>query len=134
MSTIMSAILRRLSHSLDSLGTGTRSANQRPQDRLAESPACATGKRRTTRPAPRVEDEITLYLDSQHDLPTPSLNALDSRSPSYLDIISYLIDTGRTPAESLDIQAAFVALHDRLPGPGELNNLVFRVREFGLLA
>lgn len=79
-------------------------------------------------------EEYRIYLEANSDLPTPFLNALDTRSPSYLDIISYLIDTGKTPATRQDIQASFLAVHKRLPGPAELESTVERVQEFGLTA
>ncbi|MDH2455728.1 hypothetical protein QDW14_04455 [Corynebacterium bovis] len=67
-------------------------------------------------------------------LSAPSLNALDHRSPSYLDVLAYLVDTGTTPATPTDVQAAFVAVHDRLPGPAELSALLGRINAFGMLA
>lgn len=79
-------------------------------------------------------EEYRIYLEANRDLPTPFLNALDSRSPSYLDIIAYLIDTGKTPATRQDVQASFLAVHKRLPGPAELESTVKRVQEFGLEA
>ena len=79
-------------------------------------------------------EEYRIYLEANRDLPTPFLNALDTRSPSYLDIIAYLIDTGKTPATRQDVQASFLAVHKRLPGPAELESTVKRVQEFGLEA
>lgn len=79
------------------------------------------------------QQRFARYFASGADLPTPSLNALDTRSPSYLDIISYLIDTGKTPADRMDIQEAYVAIHDRIPGPHELAFVTEQVRSFGLL-
>ena len=79
-------------------------------------------------------EEYRIYLEANRDLPTPFLNALDTRSPSYLDIIAYLIDTGKTPATRQDVQASFLAIHKRLPGPAELESTVKRVQEFGLEA
>jgi len=79
-------------------------------------------------------EEYRIYFEANSDLPTPFLNALDTRSPSYLDIIAYLIDTGKTPATRQDIQASFLAVHKRLPGPAELKTTVERVQEFGLTA
>ncbi|WP_296108408.1 hypothetical protein [uncultured Corynebacterium sp.] len=79
-------------------------------------------------------EEYRVYLEANRDLPTPFLNALDTRSPSYLDIIAYLIDTGKTPATRQDVQASFLAVHKRLPGPVELESTVKRVQEFGLEA
>ena len=79
-------------------------------------------------------EEYRIYLKANRDLPTPFLNALDTRSPSYLDILAYLIDTGKTPATRQDIQASFLAVHKRLPGPTELESTVKRVQEFGLHA
>ena len=32
------------------------------------------------------------------------------------------------------VQAAFVAVHDRLPGPAELSALLGRINAFGMLA
>lgn len=90
--------------------------------------------------APTETDSLLLpaqyrhYLKANNDLPTPSLNALDTRSPSYLDIVAYLIDTGKTPATRQDVQASFLAIHKRLPGPEELEATVKRVQEFGLQA
>lgn len=82
---------------------------------------------------PEEEARLADYFRAGADLPTPSLNALDTRSPSYLDIIAYLVDTGRTPAASHDVQEAFVAIHQRVPGPAELRAMIARVAEFGLL-
>lgn len=81
---------------------------------------------------PASEHELARYFREESDLATPSLNALDTRSPSYQDILSYLIDTGRTPATSLDIQEAFLAIHRRLPGSIEKDTMVSYVQEFGL--
>lgn len=74
------------------------------------------------------------YFREGADLPTPSLNALDTRSPSYLDIVSYLIDTGQTPATHQDLQRAYAAIHNRTPGPLELHATAAQARAFGLLA
>lgn len=73
------------------------------------------------------------YFREGADLPTPSLNALDTRSPSYLDIISYLIDTGKTPATRQDLQRAYAAIHNRIPGPLELHAITAQARAFGLV-
>lgn len=83
---------------------------------------------------PADQEKLAEYFRAGADLPTPSLNALDTRSPSYLDIISYLVDTGRTPATRQDVQEAFVAIHQRLPGPTELEATIARVADFGLAA
>ena len=81
---------------------------------------------------PANEHQLARYFKAEADLATPSLNALDRRSPSYLDIVSYLIDTGRTPATSMDIQEAFVAIHKRVPGPIELETMRDQLDDFGL--
>ncbi|WCZ37372.1 hypothetical protein CHEID_09230 [Corynebacterium heidelbergense] len=120
MSNLISSLVRKISSTMPTLGTTHR--------------APAPGTSATNKDAGLTPTQITAYLDSQQDLATPGLNALDRRSPSYLDIISYLVDMGRTPARSLDIQEAFVAIHDRLPGPGELGLITRRVSDFGLLA
>lgn len=87
------------------------------------------------RPAAALEHaRLEAYLRAAGDLPNPSLNALDTRSPSYMDIIAYLVDTGKTPATSIDIQEAFLCLHQRTPGPFELDTMRERVAEFGLAA
>lgn len=83
---------------------------------------------------PAKEHELARYLKAESDLATPSLNALDRRSPSYLDIVSFLVDTGCTPATNMDIQEAFVAIHQRVPGPIELQTMRDQLDEFGLLA
>ncbi|WP_288812998.1 hypothetical protein [uncultured Corynebacterium sp.] len=83
---------------------------------------------------PASQHELARYIRTEADLATPSLNALDRRSPSYLDIVSFLIDTGRTPASMMDIQEAFVATHQRVPGPIELETMRDQVDAFGMLA
>lgn len=83
---------------------------------------------------PASQHELARYIRTEADLATPSLNALDRRSPSYLDIVSFLIDTGRTPASMMDIQEAFVAIHQRVPGPIELETMRDQVDAFGMLA
>ena len=83
---------------------------------------------------PADQEKLAEYFRAGADLPTPSLNALDTRSPSYLDIIAYLVDTGRTPARRHDVQEAFAAIHQRVPGPAELEATMSRVADFGLAA
>ncbi|KAB1554269.1 hypothetical protein GC425_04795 [Corynebacterium sp. zg254] len=74
------------------------------------------------------------YYRDTADLATPSLNAMDTRSPSYRDIIAYLIDTSATPATTTDIREAYLALYDHLPSEFELETTIDRVRQFGLTA
>lgn len=83
---------------------------------------------------PATERRLARYFRAEADLATPSLNALDTRSPSYLNVISYLVDVGRTPATSMDVQEAFVAIHGRVPGPIELDIIRTQLKQFGFLA
>lgn len=83
---------------------------------------------------PATERRLARYFRAEADLATPSLNALDTRSPSYLDIISYLVDLGQTPATPMDVQEAFVAIHGRVPGPIELDVIRTQLKQFGFLA
>lgn len=82
---------------------------------------------------PASQRRLAAYLVEQGDLPTPSLNAMDTRSPSHNDIISYLIDTGHTPARAEDISSAYAHLYKRLPSPTELEAMRQQLQDFGLL-
>lgn len=78
--------------------------------------------------------ELASYYSEHADLPTPSLNALDSRSPSFHSVLAYLVDTGRTPASSTDLQTAYLAIHDRLPTDLEFETAQQMLMEFNLYA
>lgn len=137
MFTFMNQLFNRFMH-------GTRSFNAQQPDlhfpahrrTVNRQPNTDSGVARIELPdgswLPASEHELARYYKAEADLATPSLNALDTRSPSYLDIVSYLIDTGRTPASSMDVQEAFVAIHNRLPGPIELETMREHVKDFGL--
>lgn len=83
---------------------------------------------------PAEEALLAEYYRATEDLDTPSLNALDTRSPSHRSIIAYLLDMGHTPATTADITEAYLALHDRLPGDFELQTTIDQVRQFGMVA
>ena len=81
---------------------------------------------------PNNEHELASYFTEQADLPTPSLNALDSRSPSFHSVLAYLVDIGRTPATDTDLQIAYLAIHDRLPTDLEFETAQQMLKEFHL--
>lgn len=81
---------------------------------------------------PNTEQNLASYYSEQADLPTPSLNALDSRSPSFHSVLAYLVDTGRTPATDSDMQVAYLAIHDRLPTDLEFETAQQMLKEFNL--
>ena len=83
---------------------------------------------------PNHERDLASYYTEQSDLPTPSLNALDSRSPSFHSVLAYLVDTGRTPATNSDLQVAYLAIHDRLPTDLEFETAQQMLKEFNLYA
>lgn len=82
---------------------------------------------------PMEEALLAEYFHATEDLDTPSLNAMDTRSPSHRNIIAYLLDMGHTPATVEDITEAYLALHDHLPGEFELRTTIDQVRQFGMV-
>ena len=99
----------------------------RHRDETAEGIELADG---TT--LPNNERDLASYYTEQADLPNPSLNALDSRSPSFHSVVAYLVDTGRTPATNFDLQVAYLAIHDRLPTDLEFETAQQMLKEFNL--